>query len=139
MASELPWNQRSQLLLLAPLISERGSDLVAAAFGFIVLAATPVDIDLEGVEAFGGRTGDFGSGFGIPSEPCVEALSAVPVRDDVVVVDRDAILNCPFGKPMALGGKTGLAFLIGRSTTPSKDLFFGMFLGIGSIGWFGLM
>ena len=122
-------------MLLAPLISERGLDAgtaVSSLAGFTVLA---VNIDLDGAGAFGGRTGDFGSGFGIPSEPCVEALSAVPGREDAVVVDRDAVPTCLFDKPMSLGGKAGLAFFIGRSTATSNGLFFGMFFGIGGIGW----
>ena len=102
-----------------------------------MLVATSVEIDLDGAEALGGSTGDLGSGFGIPSEPCVDALSAVPGREDAVV-DRDATLICLLGKPMSLGCKTGLAFLIGRSTTTSNDLFFGIFFGMGGIGWFGL-
>src|SRR5258706_5847164 len=139
LSSELTCGQRSQLLLLAPLISGRGFDpvtTVPSLAGFTVLVATSLGIDLDGAEALGGRTGDLGSGFGIPSEPCVEALSAVPGREDAVD-DRDAIVICRFGKPMSLGGKTGLAFLIGRSTTTSNDLFLGMFFGMFGTGWFG--
>ena len=122
-------------MLLAPLVSERGLDpgtALSSLAGFTVLA---MDIDLDGAEAFGGRTGDFGSGFGIPSEPCVEALSAVPGREDTVVVDLDALLTCLFCEPMSLGGKAGLAFLDGCSATTSNGLFFGMFFGIGGIDW----
>lgn len=67
--SELPCNQRNQLLLLAPLISERGLDPGIAVSSLASFTVLVVDIYLDGAGAFGGRTGDFGSGLGIPSEP----------------------------------------------------------------------
>lgn len=91
-----------------------------------MLAATSVDFDLEDAGVFGGRTGDFGSGFGIPSGPCVEDLSAIPGREDPVVVDRDPILVCICGRLVEVEGKVGLAFLTGPSSPKTKGLFLGI-------------
>jgi hypothetical protein len=82
--------------------------------------------------------GELGSGFGRPSEPCAKALSAVPGREDAVVVDRDPLPVCICGRPAAFWGKSGLAFLIGGPSHVSEGLFFGIVLGIGGIVWFGL-
>jgi len=87
--------------------------------------------DFEEAGVLGGRTEDFGSDFGTPTEPCVEDLSTVPGREGPVAIDRDPIPFCFRGRApeRADGQKPCLAFLIGPSSPDSKGLFFGISLG----------